>query len=167
MFDGTQTLLYKLYPGDLVGELSMMGVTKRTASIYTVEDTLLLTINERIWNANLEKASFHKKINAILLHRYIETTKVVSRLGQSTVIERLGTYLLTLPEWHEHNNDYSEVTLPSHVQFACLLNCTRERVSGVMRKLYDLEAISKSDNHGKVIIFKSKLTAVLIGVAAE
>jgi len=36
--DGTQTLLYKLPKASLFGELSFMGVEKRTASTYAAED---------------------------------------------------------------------------------------------------------------------------------
>jgi len=162
-YDGTQTVLYNLYPGDLVGELTMMGVHKRSASIYAIEETSLLIINEKTWDLSMKNPSFMIDIYAMLLYRFIETTKVVSRLGQSTVLERLGTYLLTLPQWHEHNEDQIMVRLPTNTQLACLLNCTRERMSKVMGKLYQLKAVEKHDSGGEMIIYKSKLTAVLVG----
>lgn len=165
--DGTQTSLYKLYKGELFGELALMGITTRTASVYAIEDTTLLKINHAVWNKCLENYEFLIRVNTMLMHRYLETTKVVRRLGQSSVLHRLGVYLLTLPEWKKTNGDEISVTLPSHAQLARLLNCTRERVSKVMRGLYQAGIIQKHDFDNTITLSKTKLTDTLMDVGSE
>jgi len=160
-FDGTQTLLYTLQAGNMVGELAMMGLDHRSASVYALEDMTLLSINEALWDQCMQKPDFSKYVYAMLLHRFIETTKVVSRLGQSTVLERLGTYLLTLPQWHGHSGEQITVRLPSHAQLACMLNCTRERVTTIFRKLYDAGAIIKHDSEGSMALHRSKIIKLM------
>jgi len=163
--DGTQTSLYKLKVGELFGELALMGINTRTASVYAIEDTTLLKINRTTWDTCLKDYAFLTRVNTMLLHRYLETTKVVRRLGQSSVLHRLGVYLLTLPEWKNNVCDEIDVILPSHAQLARLLNCTRERVSKIMRELYQAGVIQK--RHHGITISKTKLTDTLMDVGAD
>ncbi len=165
--DGTQTSLYKLKVGELFGELALMGVSTRTASVYAIEDTTLLKINRTMWDVCLKDYDFLTRVNTMLLHRYLETTKVVRRLGQSSVLHRLGVYLLTLPEWKNNACDEIDVILPSHAQLARLLNCTRERVSKIMRELYQTGTIKKHEHGQGITISKTKLTDTLMDVGAD
>jgi CRP-like cAMP-binding protein len=165
--DGTQTSIYKLKPGEIFGELAMMGISTRTASVYAIEDSTLLKITAAVWQKCLEDPEFLMRVNHMLVHRYLETTKVVRRLGQSSVLHRLGIYLLTLPEWNATKADEITLTLPSHAQLARLLNCTRERVSKVMRELYRAETLSKHKQNNAVTISKTKLTDTLMDIGVE
>ena len=163
--DGTQTSLYKLKEGDLFGELALMGVHTRTASVYAIENTALLKINRATWDACIKDYDFLMRVNTMFLQRYLETTKVVRRLGQSSVLHRLGVYLLTLPEWKNNEHDEIDVTLPSQAQLARLLNCTRERVSKIIRELCQTGIIQKHD-HG-ITISKTKLTDTLMDMNTD
>jgi len=145
-YDGTQTLLYVLKSGAVFGELHLMGADKRTASVYTAERTVLLKINSKIWYQRMQDIGFMKRVHTMQLKRYLETTKAASRLGQSTVMHRLGTYLMTLPEWHKTQKSSIDVILPSHAQLARMLNCTRERITVVMKAFYKAGAVIKLDD---------------------
>jgi len=161
--DGSRILFYKLHPGELFGELALMGVNERTASIYASEKTTLLKINATVWEKSMQAPQFVKKVYQLLLNRYLETTKVVNRLGQSTVLQRLGTYLITLPEWRQHSGDHIILTLPSHAQMANMLNCTRERISAMMSQLHKSGAIQKNTDNGTVKLSYSRIKGVLLG----
>ncbi len=155
--DGTQLLLYKLQAGELFGELVFMGVSERTASVYAVENATLIKINERTWERCMQNPEFLKKVYDILLHRFIDTTEVVNRLGQSTVHHRLCIYLISLPEWRQSNKGIIRVTLPTNTKLATMVNCTRERMSAVMRHFYKSGAIEKVGSDGEVLLSHSGL----------
>ncbi|NWF39211.1 Crp/Fnr family transcriptional regulator [Mariprofundus sp. NF] len=161
--DGTQLLLYKLGAGELFGELVFMGVTERTASVYAVENATLIKINENSWQKCMQNPAFLKKVYDILLHRFIETTEVVNRLGQSTVLHRLCIYLVSLPEWRQSDADVIRVTLPSNAKLATMVNCTRERMSAVMRHFYKSGVIEKVGSDGEVLLSHSRLLEMTTG----
>ena len=146
-YDGTQTLLYVLKAGSIFGELHLMGADKRTASVYTAERTRLLKISLKMWHQCMQDFDFMRRVHSMQMKRYLETTKAASRLGQSTVMHRLGTYLMTLPEWHKTQKSSIDVILPSHAQLARMLNCTRERITVVMQTFYKADAVIKVDDH--------------------
>ena len=158
--DGSQTLLYRLHAGALVGELVFMGVSERTASVYAVENATLIKINEKIWQKSMQNPEFLKKTYAMLLHRFIDTTEVVNRLGQSSVLHRLCIYLISLPEWRHSDGDIIRVVLPSNAKLASMINCTRERASAVMRQFYEDGALKKEGSHGEVLLSYSRLLAM-------
>jgi len=159
-YDGTQTLLYVLKAGSLFGELRLMGVDERTASIYTAEETVLLKINPQIWQDRMQDVDFLQRVHAMHLQRYLKTTDAVRRLGQSSVTHRLATYLMTLPEWHNRSSKSMDVVLPSHSQLARMLNCTRERITVVMQQFYKSGAVVKQ-NHQICTISQECLTKML------
>ena len=161
--DGSQTLLYRLHEGELFGELVFMGVTERTASVYAVENATLIKINENSWQKCMQNPTFLKKVYDILLHRFIETTEVVNRLGQSTVLHRLCIYLISLPEWRQSDEDVIRVTLPSNAKLATMVNCTRERMSAVMRHFYKSGVIEKVGSDGEVLLSHSRLLEMTTG----
>lgn len=150
-YDGTQTLLYSLTNGTLFGELRLMGAQARTASVYTTEKSELLKISPVLWHQCMQDMDFLRRVHEMQLQRYLETTKAASRLGQSTVLHRLGTYLMTLPDWHHSKGDTIHVILPSHGQLGRMLNCTRERVTVVMRQFYESGAVTKeTDGYSRI-----------------
>ena len=161
--DGTQLLLYKLGPGELFGELVFMGVSERTASVYAVENSTLIKINENSWQKCMQNPEFLKKVYDILLHRFIETTEVVNRLGQSTVLHRLCIYLISLPQWRQSDADVIRVTLPSNAKLAMMVNCTRERMSAVMRHFYSSGVIEKVGSDGEVLLSHARLLEMTTG----
>ncbi|MDQ6974858.1 MAG: Crp/Fnr family transcriptional regulator [Mariprofundaceae bacterium] len=145
-YDGTQTLLYTLTSGALFGELRLMGAQARTASVYTTEKSELLKISPVLWKKRMQNMDFLRRVHEMQLQRYLETTKAASRLGQSTVLHRLGTYLMTLPDWHQSQGGVIHVMLPSHGQLGRMLNCTRERITVVMKQFYQAGAVKKEDS---------------------
>ncbi len=160
-YDGTQTLLYTLKKGALFGELRLMGAEERTASVYTAEKTELLKISTVLWHKRMQDMDFLRRVHEMQLQRYLETTKAAGRLGQSTVLHRLGTYLMTLPGWHENPTDTICVVLPSHEQLGRMLNCTRERITVVIKQFYQAGAVTKKDD-GRCRIIKALVEKLLV-----
>jgi len=159
-YDGTQTLLYTLQAGVLFGELVLMGAQERIASIYTVEKSKLLKISPVLWKNCLQNPDFLRRIHEMQLQRYLETTKAVSRLGQSSVLHRLGTYFMTLPNWHNTQKTSIQVVLPSHNQLGRMLNSTRERVTVVMQEFYKSGAVMKQSD-GSYVLSRPHLAGLL------
>jgi len=164
--DGTQTLLYTLSEGSLFGELCFMDVETRTASTYAAEDCSLLKINQHVWNQSMKNTDSINKVYQMLLYRFLETNKVVARLGQSSVSHRLCTYFLTLPSWKNNENSIT-IELPTHVQLARMLNCTRERITVVLKHLHKSGVLEKTDDKHKTTIFRSRLNELCYGILPQ
>jgi len=152
-----------VYEGDVREQYAyfiLMGAQERTASVYTAERTHLLRISPVLWKKCMQDVDFLRRVHEMQLQRYLETTKAASRLGQSTVLHRLGTYFMTLPDWHNCQETSIQVVLPSHGQLGRMLNCTRERITVVMQKFYQSGAVKKEAD-GSSIISRVHLASLL------
>ncbi|MDX8402314.1 MAG: Crp/Fnr family transcriptional regulator [Mariprofundaceae bacterium] len=145
--DGTALLLYRLGPGELVGELCFFGEPCRTATVVATETTELVEIGTADWRAIVEDPEFDRRTAAHFYHRYVETHHVVKRLGQAKVIHRLMIYLLGMTEWARADEGCLEVRLPPHRELAQLIRCTRERVTVLLGELARAGVIERIDRH--------------------
>jgi len=114
----------------------------------------------------MKNTGFITALYQMLLYRFLETNKVVARLGQSSVSHRLCTYFLTLPDW-KNNENFITVELPAHAQLARMLNCTRERITVVLKHLHESGVLDKTDSKHKTIIFRSKLNELCYGTLPQ
>lgn len=133
--DGTAILLFRLGPGELVGELGFLGKARRTATVVASADAEVAEIDAEAWRRMARHPAFDARLAAHLFHRYMETHEVVKRLGQAKVVHRLIVYLLGLPVWRETRDSVVEVTLPPHRELAQILRCTRERMTTLLGEL--------------------------------
>jgi len=160
--DGSETMLYRLRDGHLLGELGFTGEPLRTATVVAAEPCRLLRITTADWQRAQSEDGFYDKLYQSLYERFIQTHQVVRRLGQGKVLHRLGVYLLGLPQWRGSEDDFVDVRLPTHAVLASLLNCTRERVTRLLQVLTAAGGLEKGEGQGRVRIFRSKLAGVLM-----
>lgn len=145
--NGHETLLYRLGPGDLVGELGMFGQRARTASIYAVSACRLLQITPAQFQQRFADEDFRLRLMALFLNRYLRSHEVICRLGQPTIAAKLCRYLLGLPEWKEHTGSDSIVArLGSHAEIAQRLSCQRETVTRAFKTLQRFNIIEPLEN---------------------
>ncbi len=159
--DGSETLLFTLGPGELVGELGLISNEKRMAHVRCLTSVQALSISKKLWDENMKNEAFAKKLIASLVSRYTATQNVVRRLGQSQAPSRLGIYLLGLEEWSSARDGTVTVNLPTHVNLARMLNCTREHITKVLKLFTQAGAIKASGDGRKVIISRSKISGML------
>jgi len=159
--DGSETLLFTLGAGDLVGEMGLISNEKRMAHVRCLTPVRALWISKQLWEEQMKNEAFARKLIDSLVSRYSATQNVVRRLGQSQAPSRLGIYLLGLEEWVSAKGDTITTSLPTHVNLARMLNCTREHITKVLKQFNQAEAIKASGDGRKVIISRSKISKML------
>ncbi|MDQ6979697.1 MAG: Crp/Fnr family transcriptional regulator [Mariprofundaceae bacterium] len=159
MAGGNETLLYRLKPGELVGELSLF-LEQRTASIVAAEDSYLQIIRPAAFWQCFEDESFRLRMSSLFLSRYLRSHDVICRLSQPSVAMRICRYLLSLPEWKDCPGNLLTTNLPGREDMAHLLSCQRETVSRAFRKLLLIGLIEQSSRQ-EYTLDKQKLALFL------
>lgn len=159
--DGSETLLFILDSGHLIGEMGLMGVEQRMACVRCLTDVRLLRLSKQVWNQQMKDEAFLRKLlDSVVLH-FSATQSVVRRLGQSQVLNRLGVYMLGRSEWKNMKGDIVTLELPTHANLARMLNCTREHVTKLMKRFNQAGAISTSGDRRMVNLSRSKISDLL------
>jgi len=159
--DGSETLLFTLSPGQLIGEMGLMGVKQHMACARCMTPVRVLRISRAVWDTQMQSENFLRRVlNSTVLH-FAATQKVVRRLGQSQVLHRLGIYMLGRKEWISVTGDSVEVELPTHVNMARMLNCTREHVTKLMKRCTEAGAVAATEDGRTVSLSKEKIAKLL------
>ncbi len=159
--DGSETLLFKLGPGHLVGEMGLLGVQQRMAYVRCLTPVHMLRLSKRIWGERMQDEEFLRKLLDSVVLRFAATQSVVRRLGQSQAAHRLGVYLLGLKEWGYAKGDQVLVELPTHANMARMLNCTREHVTKVIKRFTQADAIIMSGDGRNATLSRVKISELL------
>jgi len=158
---GSETLLFTLGPKQLVGEMCLMGVEQRMASVRALSPVRALRLTRKMWSYRIRDEEFLRKVMESLVTRFSDMQNVVRRLGQSQAMHRLGVYLLARDEWTRTQDDLIAIELPTHANLARMLNCTREHVTKVIKRFTQAEAIVHFDDSKKVELSRSKIYRLL------
>ncbi|MES0372348.1 MAG: Crp/Fnr family transcriptional regulator, partial [Mariprofundaceae bacterium] len=161
--DGGETLLFTLGAGQLVGELSLLGIGQRTAFVRCLTNVRALRISRTVWDQAMKNEAFLRKVLNAMTKRFEATQNVVRRLGQSQAAQRFGVYLLGREEWAASSGDEISIEMPTHVNLARMLNCTREHVTKVIKRFNQAGIIVANSDGRKVTISRSKISEVLSG----
>lgn len=160
--DGQEILLFKLGPGHILGEMGISGETQRMSFVRCLTTCKLLHITRQAWLECMKSDPFIRKLLDSIIARYIETQKVVNRLGQSKVTLRLGAWLMDQPDWKDPDNPgYIDMRLPTHINLARMINCTRERITRILNELVNAGAIEFIDQEKTARIYEDKLMNIL------
>ncbi len=143
---GHETLLYRLGPGELVGELGMFGQRVRTASILAITPCRLLQISPACFKRRFSSDDFRLRIMSLFLSRYQRSHDVICRLGQPTIAAKLCRYLLSLPQWQQISGPHIIVQLGSHSELARMLSCQRETVTRAFKALQQFGILESMEN---------------------
>jgi len=143
---GHETLLYRLGPGDLVGELGMFGQQSRTASILAVNACRLLQVTPAIFKQRFEDKDFNLRIMSLFFSRYLRSHEVICRLGQPTIAAKLCRYLLSLPDWKGCTDSHLTIQLGSHSELSNMLSCQRETVTRAFKVLQQFGILENLEN---------------------
>ncbi|MDQ6953844.1 MAG: Crp/Fnr family transcriptional regulator [Mariprofundaceae bacterium] len=158
--NGHETLLYYLYPGELVGELAMFGVSARTATIVASQNCHLLGVSYQEFSQCIKNYTFLQKITDLFIQRYIRTHEVVCRLGQPNIAMKLCRYFKSLSDQHEIDGETIKLRLSSHSEMGKLLSCQRETITREIKKLVAVGIIEPCD-HGFCFLNRKKMNLFL------
>ncbi|MDQ6990690.1 MAG: Crp/Fnr family transcriptional regulator [Mariprofundaceae bacterium] len=154
--NGHETLLYYLYPGELVGELAMFGERVRTATITASQDCHLLRVSYQEFSQCMRNHNFLQKVTHLFMQRYVRTHEVVCRLGQPNIGMKLCRYFKSLSDQHKIEDACIKLHLPSHSEMGKLLSCQRETITREIKKLVAMGVIEPCD-HSSCILNRKKV----------
>ena len=157
---GHETLLYKLQPGELVGELSLFGKVTRTATVTAVSPVCLLRIDASAFAQAMHNEDFNRRLMHHFVERYVRSHEVIQRLGQPKVSHKIARYLLSLEAWGDAPQNQISVPLVGHAELAMKLSCQRETVTRSMRDLTD-QGVIETQANGRTIIYRDRLRQFL------
>ncbi|MDQ7001289.1 MAG: Crp/Fnr family transcriptional regulator [Ghiorsea sp.] len=158
--NGHETLLYYLYPGELVGELAIFGEQARTATVVASEHCHLLGVSFQEFSQCMKNHDFLQKVTHLFMQRYIRTHEVVCRLGQPNIGMKLCRYFKSLSDEQGNENECIQLDLPSHSQMGKLLSCQRETITREIKKLTAKGVIEPHDQ-GSCILNCKKMDLFL------
>lgn len=158
---GSETLLFTLGQGQLIGEMCLMGLEQRMASVRALTPVRALRLSRTVWKQRLRDEEFMRKVMESMVARFGDMQNVVRRLGQSQAMHRLGVYLLGREEWAHPHGDVVIIELPTHANLARMLNCTREHVTKVMKRFTQAGAIQANGDSRKVELSRSRISKLL------
>jgi CRP-like cAMP-binding protein len=160
--DGQEILLFQLGPGHVLGEMGIIGGFQRMSFVRCLTTCKLLHISRQSWLECMKSERFVRKLLDSVVARYSETQKVVNRLGQSKVTLRLGAWLMDHPDWERPDNPgYIDIRLPTHINLARMINCTRERITRILNELVSAGAIEFIDESKTARIHEDRLMNIL------
>jgi CRP-like cAMP-binding protein len=151
--EGDDVVFSILGPGEVFGEVALLGATPRTATVTAIEDCHLLVIDRRDFMSFLKT---HPEVPVKLLSVLATRLKRVSELVEDTLFLnlplRLAKKLLSLSRaYGEQTSKGIRVDLKlSQEEWGDLVGTTRESVNKQMRKWTDAGIVCVDD--GYVII---------------
>jgi CRP/FNR family transcriptional regulator, cyclic AMP receptor protein len=155
--DGTEVIIAILGPGEIVGELSVIDSSGRSADVLTLEDSVLL------W---LDRASFENLITTVptLAHNLLRvlsrrvrlSTEQIQALCTLDVLGKVARQLLVFADQYGEESE-SGVRIPMRLtqsDLAGMVGASRERVNQVLaglkaRHLISLDASQHITLHGR------------------
>lgn len=157
---GHETLLYRLQPGEIVGELSLFGKVTRTATVTAASPVCLLRIDATAFAKAMQNEDFNRRLMHHFVERYVRSHEVIRRLGQPRVSHRIARYLMSLEAWGDASAEKISVPLAAHAELAMKLSCQRETVTRAMRELSD-QGVVETQANGRVVIDRDRLRQFL------
>jgi CRP-like cAMP-binding protein len=154
--DGDDVVFSILGPGEVFGEVALLGETRRTASVSAIEDCVLLAIDHRDFMSFLKTdPDVSIKLLSVLAMRLTRVSELVEDTLFLNLPLRLAKKLLSLSRaYGDKTSDGVRVDLKlSQEEWGALVGATRESVNKQVRKWTDA-GILRVDQ-GYVVILNS------------
>ena len=142
---GEEFILTTLGSGNFFGEMSILEVAPRSATVMTVEPCEFFLL----WQKDLEgliskRPAILMKVLKHLSQRLRQTTELIRSLVMYDVVGRVGRCLLNLAEQHGRRADGQLLVpdRPSFQELANMVGCSRESLSRTIKALKDNGCIS-------------------------
>ena len=155
--DGKEFILSVLGAGQVFGEMGLLETAPRSASVVTITEVELLTINRADFDHLLKSSpGISRKLMSILSRRLRRANSKMESLAYMDVAGRLARYLLDMALDHgqQLGNGWVVVRRPTHSDIAHSIGTSRETVS---RLINEFEEGFGLVNKGKFIYIRENL----------
>jgi CRP/FNR family cyclic AMP-dependent transcriptional regulator len=152
--DGRDVILSILGAGDTLGEMSLIDSVGRSASVLTLEDSLLLWMDRTTFQHMLDNfPPVARNLVRILSARVRLSDQLIQALATLDVYGRVARQLLAFAEKHGRPEANGEITIPIRLtqgDMADLVGASRKRVNQVMVAFKGLNLVVEAE--GKITI---------------
>jgi len=140
---GRDIVLGFMGPGELLGELAVIGDQPRSGTTEALEPVQALAISAADFRALLERPSFADAMLRSLVNRFGDADRRRIEFASLQALGRVATALAALAEQHgEPDGDAIAITLPlSQEELAAWTGSSREAVAKALASLRGLGAI--------------------------
>lgn len=149
--DGTDVILAILAAGDVLGEMSLMEATARSANAVTLEDSVLWWMDQAAFHRCLDTLpQLANNLLRLLSQRLRLANEQIQALATKDVESRVARQLLALVKSYGHQTENGDWHLPIRLtqsDLACLIGATRERVNQVMASYQQRRYLSSDKKH--------------------
>ena len=149
--DGTDVILAILAAGDMLGEMSLMEATARSANAVTLEDAVLWWMDQAAFHRCLDTMpQLANNLLRLLSHRLRLANEQIQSLATKDVESRVARQILALVKTYGHQTETGDWQLPIRLtqsDLACLIGATRERVNQVMASYKHRQYLSSDKKH--------------------
>ncbi|MEO1242984.1 MAG: Crp/Fnr family transcriptional regulator [Pseudomonadota bacterium] len=136
-----------LGPGDLLGELAVLGDIKRTADARAISDCVLLRIDAAVFRSMISKdESFAQSIISVLVARISSSNIQIECLATLSLRARLASLLINFVETEDQ-----AIMRVTQSELADRLSATREKVNQHLRALHRTGSILLSRGRIEII----------------
>ncbi|MCP5040294.1 MAG: Crp/Fnr family transcriptional regulator [bacterium] len=134
--DGREKIMNLFSAGDFFGEMSLLDNQPRSASVTTLEPTLLLALSRRDFMELLQKSStLALSVIQELTRRLRDTSEQASSISFQKVQERTRGLFERIAR-DEGSSDHSRITPTlTHQQIADMIGTSRETVTRAVKRL--------------------------------
>jgi CRP/FNR family cyclic AMP-dependent transcriptional regulator len=145
--DGREKIMNFLETGSFFGDMALLGDETRSASVKTLEDSVLLALSRRDFIDLLRQSpDLSLAVIAELANRLRETNEQARSLSFQGVEERTRSLFERIARAHETRPDVRVTPALTHQQIADMVGTSRETVT---RAIKQLKAAGWLDQEGK------------------
>jgi CRP/FNR family transcriptional regulator, cyclic AMP receptor protein len=159
---GAQVILALLGPGDIVGEISLIDSSGRSASVVTLEESRLLWMGGGAFQECLRTIpSFAQNLVRILAGRVRLANELTQALAALDVNGRVARQMLAFAEKYGHTSANGETLIPIRLtqgDVADLVGASRKRVNQVM-VLFKQQGYLSVNDKGQITVHNRKALA--------
>ena len=153
--DGRDVILSILGAGDMLGEMSIIDNVGRSASVVTLEDTLVLWMDKASFNQMMEEfPPVPLNLVRILSGRVRLSDELIKSLATLDVYGRVARELLAFAQKYGQDGQDGSVLIPIRLtqgDIADLVGASRKRVNQVMVFFREQEFVSTNAD-GKIVV---------------
>lgn len=156
--DGRDVILSILGSGDTIGEMSLIDSVGRSASVTTLENSLLLWMGKETFNQLIDEfPTVTRNLVKILSARVRLSDQLIQALATLDVYGRVARQVLAFGEkYGRQTKDGLQIRIAfTQGDMADLVGASRKRVNQVMVSFKEQELLC-TDSEGRIVILDSE-----------